>query len=271
MLPAFDASAEEALNLPLHCYRTMNLTEYKTPKQQITEDYVDVKASTPLSLKPQTKLTARKSIIMRGRVSRGRKGKTKGQAGALRLPPELNATPVVGHVFRFQNTADITTVSITVGNLIGICGTIGTVTNTTVASVASSIKLRRIDCWPGISTGEHNPEISMATNYGTTSDRSTTKTIPLGVTVSGAFSVRPKRDSLAALWQNSSTTSSTLFTIYDLPKGSVVDVHLTFCMRNSQNGVSYTVATAVIGTMYYMYLDGPSTHLFTPVALPNTF
>jgi len=235
-----------------------------------------------IELKPQRPYTQAERKLTQGilvhagrksvrSVRRGR-GKSKGQGGSLRLPPELDITPVIGHTFRFRNSAAVTSQNITVGNLIGICGALGTVTNATVASIASSVKLRKIDIWPSEDTStQHNPEISFSTNYGTTSDRSKSKSIPLGISVTGAMSARPKRDTLAALWQNSSTTSSTLGVIYDLPAGSVVDVHVSFTLRNTQAGVSYTVATAVLGTMYYLYLDGSTTHIFLPIALPSTF
>jgi hypothetical protein len=71
------------------------------------------------------------------------------------------------------------------------------------------------------------------------------------------------------MWQNSSASATTLFTLYDVQKGSIVDVDLTYCQRNSQAGLSFTVTTAVLGTAYYLYLDG-ATGKLQPVALPNT-
>lgn len=239
------------------------------------DGYVDVKN---FKLKPQAPMsTVERKVALTSRrsgvrnVRRG-KGGNKGQRGALRLPPELQVSVIIGHTFRFRNSSAIVGQSVTVGQLIGICGVIGTVTNTTVASIASSVKLRHIAIWPSEDTSTaHNPEISFATNYGTTSDRSVSKSLPLGISVTGAFTARPKADTLAALWQNSSASSSTLLTLYDIPAGSVIDVSVTFVLRNSQNGLSYSVATAVLGTMYYLYLDATGTHVIQPVGLPNTF
>jgi len=226
----------------------------------------DSKMSLSLQDTKETKLAPPSSSFKaRGKVH------NRSNGPGLSLPPGIEATPIVGHKFRFQVLSDITSAALTVGNMIGICGVIGTVTNTTAVSVASCVKLRRVTIWPALDTStNHSPEISYATNYGTTSDRSWSRTVPLGVTVTGSVKSKPGKDTLAALWQNSGATSSTLCTLYDIQKGSIVDVDVTFCMRNSQNGVSYSVTTAVIGTMYYLYMDGSGGKL-QPVALPNTF
>jgi hypothetical protein len=181
----------------------------------------------------------------------------------------------MGHTFRFRNLADTTQQAFTVGNLIGACGVIGTIVNSTAASIASAVKLRRVTVWPSTeaeSGTDHNPEISFATGYGTTSDRSYNKSVPGGLAVSAPFVARPKPDTLAALWQNSSASSSTLFTLFDIPKNSIIDVDMSFCMRNAQSGLSFSgLTTVALGTIYYMYLDGASAHTYQPVGLPNTF
>jgi hypothetical protein len=222
-------------------------------------------------------LTSRRSglrRIVRAKGRKGKKGKARGSTRTPSLPPELEITPILGHTFRFRNTADVVSQSFTVGNLIGICGGIGSIVNSTVASIASSVKLRRVTIWPSTeaeSGTDHNPEISFVTAYGTTSDRSFNKSVPGGLTVSAPLTAKPKSDTLASMWQNSSASSSTLFYIYDLPKNSVIDVDVSFCLRNAQGGLNFTVTTAVLGASYYLYLDGSSTHIFQPVALPNTY
>jgi hypothetical protein len=186
-----------------------------------------------------------------------------------RLPPTLQGSVVNNHTFRFQTNADVVAYSVTVGNVIGAIGTIGTVVNTTVASIASSFKLKSITIWPAQSSAIHNAEFSWAGSYGTVADRSTTKSIPLGITETAPFRTRPGLDTLASDWQNSSTTSTVLGIMYDIPKGSIVDLSVTYTQRNTQAGVSYTVTTAALGTFYYLYLDG-ATAKFLPVALPTT-
>jgi hypothetical protein len=205
-------------------------------------------------------------------VARKGKGKKGKSTSGINLPPELDASVISGHIFRFTNTSTVVSASITIGNLIGICGVVGTITNSTVASIASSIKVRHIDIWPGESTGNHAPEISWAGgSYSTVPDKSKMRSLPEGITMTGRARYSPGKDSLARLWQNSASTSSVVFIMYDIPAGSVVDVHLTYTQRNTQAGVSYAgFTTVVLGTMYYMHLDGRSTAAFLPMGLPST-
>lgn len=141
-----------------------------------------------------------------------------------------------------------------------------------MTSVASCVKLRKVSIWPAseadTATG-NNPEIEYVSGYGTTSDRSYVQSIPGGVSVSKPVVSKPGKDTLAALWQNSSASSTSLFTLYDINKGSIIAVDVSFMLRNAVPGINFTVATAVLGTMYYLYLDGATAKL-QPVALPNT-
>jgi len=88
------------------------------------DDYVDVKS---LKLAPQAPMTSveRKLVSSRRagvrKVGRRGKGGNKGQRGSLRLPPEIQASVIVGHTFRFRNLSAVTQETTTVGELIGIC------------------------------------------------------------------------------------------------------------------------------------------------------
>jgi len=251
-----------------------NPCESKTPKVLKLETEEEIKASEPMSV---TRLvSARNASRQRRRrnptAAKG-KGGGKSKNGRLpSLPPALNTVPTVSHVFRFTNSATVTS-TISIGNIIGILGVQGTVVNTTAASIASTFRVKKICVWPGLpftAGSETNAEVIWAGSAGTVKDLSIDRSIPGGVTVDRPFETSPPQGSLASFWQDGSTASSTLFSITAF-QGSVVDVHVTYTIRNNQAGQSFTVATAALGALYYLYLDGSVQHKWTPVGVPATF
>lgn len=212
--------------------------------------------------------STKERVKLLDRKRKGRKsGRRTGQK-ALSLPPGLESSVIIGHTFRFRCLSDISSTPVTVGALIGICGVIGTST-TKVDSIASSVKLRGVTIWPAAEADTataNNPEIAYDSAYGTTADKTYVKSIPGGVTSTAPIHSRPGKDTLGALWQNSAASATRMFVLYDINKGSIIDVAVTYTLRNAVPGLQYTVATATVGSMYYLYL----TSTLQPVALPNT-
>jgi len=188
------------------------------------------------------------------------------------LPPPINTVVMVSHTFRFTNSSTVTS-QISIGDLIGICGVQGTVVNTTVASIASTFRVRKVCVWPGLpftAGSETNAEIIWAGLSGTVKDESIDRSIPGGVTVDRPFESVPPKNSLASFWQDGSSASTVLFSLTAF-QGSVVDVHMSYTLRNNQGGQTFTVATAALGSLYFLYLDGSTSHKWTPVGIPATF
>lgn len=186
------------------------------------------------------------------------------------LPPQISAVVTVSHRYRFQASAAASAVAVTVGTLVGACGGIGTVSNSTIACWASSVRVRQVTIWPG--TPSNNPNTTeiiwgqVGTSY--TKDESKLATIPTGVTVDRPVSERPPKDSLASFWL-SAATSGTVMTITCGP-GSVVDVDLTFTLANNFASVNITgLAAVLVNVVYYLRLDGVGGK-FVPLGLPTT-
>lgn len=200
----------------------------------------------------------------------GRKGRNR--SAPSRLPPVLQTSPVVNHTFRYVNSSASPT-TISVGNLLLTCGGVCTVANTTFAGVATSVRLRRIQVWaaPNTSSSASANVIWLPGAFaGIIKDVEKNTTIPMGLTTTTTLDERPPRNSLAADWLSSSLASSQVFTIA-CAAGSVIDVSLTFTILNNLPNASSGISSGVQGNVYYLYLDGASTHRYQPFGLPSTF
>jgi hypothetical protein len=182
------------------------------------------------------------------------------------LPPKLDTTPVYSAVFRFQNT-NATVSTVTAAQLLTVPGIIGTATNSTGSSIASSVKIRSIKIWPAAGT---NAEVSWNAGSGITyqKDSSVDTTTPTGVTAgTGPLYLRPPSQSFGGFWLSPTLTTTTIFAI-NCGVGSVVDVHLDFVTCNNSGGQSISLTTVVVGSFYYTHLD--STNRYVPVGRPST-
>jgi len=190
---------------------------------------------------------------------------SKGFSGA----PPLQITPHVRQVFRFVSPSGATNVGISGNDIIGACGGICTVTNSTFSPWASSFRLHSITIWPGMSsTGYQHGNITFSAAYSAAvEDRMEDMTQPEGSTVSRAVKFVPPKSSLASMFVSGS--SSNLFLVTSAP-GSIIDVDLEFTLENTFIPNTIAITTGVLGTAYYLPLDGASSHLITPSALPST-
>jgi len=97
--------------------------------------------------------------------------------------------------------------------------------------------------------------------------------LPSGITVTRPLRFMPTPQSLAGMWFNTNA-SGNLFNI-EGPDGCVIDVAVEYTIGVAQSSVSVlqqaTVATAAVGSIYYLALDGPSSNKLTPaVGYPTT-
>jgi len=202
--------------------------------------------------------------LIRGRGAHLPKGK-----GGSSLPPKLALTPVVRKAFRFKATASSLT-SVTVGSLLGVLGGVGT-TVVAVKQIASAVKLMKVVVWPSPSTSSAD---TVLLNWaqgasGQDPDEVEDETLPEGVSITRSMSFVPPTRSLAGFWITSTDASSTVFQI-QAPVGSVVDVSLHLCITDAFASSTVVVASAVIGTYYYLALDGPASNVYVPTGLPTT-
>lgn len=207
------------------------------------------------------------------RVARSR-GKKRGKKKMLaRLPPTIDLVPACHAVMRFLSN-NATNTSVTFSELLGICGGICTVVNSTVVGWASSVRIHRITIWPSASSSGVNfanvtwvgdTASSVAWGKDTVRDAS----IPEGTTLTAPFTTVPPKGTLCDQWLTPSST--TCFNIAS-SIGSVVDVDVSWTLTGQQSiQPTFTVATGVVGNIYYLPLDGASSHRYQNIALPATF
>ncbi len=224
------------------------------------------KGSAPLETKEVMSLTEglvlAKKRTARPRRRRGRRGKSRLPS----LPPKLQCAPVHRATFRFDVQSTMVQQNVTNVNLLGVAGSVG-VTTSSVTTFASAVRLRRIKIWPAAGgeatvqwngTTQHMPEASVDV------------TLPTGITVSEATDAVPDAYSFAALWWSAGASAQALFQL-SATAGSIVDVDLDYCLATAESPQTISVASSVVGTVYYGYLDGPSTHIMKPLGRPSTF
>jgi len=174
---------------------------------------------------------------------------------------------MLSHRFRFVSTSGTAT-SITPTSLLGAAGTIGTVVNSTVVPMMESIKIREVSIWtPPASQGAAATCSILWVGIANQANNQEVSDTSVSVATPAHVKSRPPRNSLASFWQQASTTS--LFTI-TAPSGSIIDVTLDMIVGDDENNINISVTTNYVGATYFLALDGPSTHRFTPVSLTTT-
>lgn len=198
----------------------------------------------------------------------------KGSAGsAMSLPPPLQTTASVRHIFRFESSSAITTAfGITGAMLSGAFGGICSVFNSTLCCWTSTAKIHRIRIWPGLSSSSAVPGVLWSGVVAAISkDYSLIQSMPGGVSIEGCLVSKPPKDSLCETWINLPTLgNSALFSLENIPAQSIVDVAVTFQLRNNLGGYNLGITTGAVGNVYYAALDGPAVHKLVPVGLPTT-
>jgi hypothetical protein len=168
--------------------------------------------------------------------------------------------------FRFDVQSTVVAQTVSSASLMFVPGSISTL-STNVYSFASAIKLRKVIAWPPAG-GEVNLQWNGAA--GNVRDSAMDVTLPTGVTVTKPTSFVPPPESFSALWWEGGQTSKTLMQI-SATSGSVIDVLLDYTLSNVLANAVGVVASSVVGSVYYGYLDGASTHIFKPLGRQSTF
>lgn len=205
----------------------------------------------------------------RGRKG-GRRAGGRGRRGPS-LPPAIECTPALSHRFRYYANATATTANITVGNLLGALGGICTIANSTIASICSSVRVKRVSIYSGVvTTGAVNAELTwFAGGSSFMKDDSRESSVPEGITMERVLVTKPPARALAAFWQNSASPTNVLFQI-TCQAGSLIDVEMVGTLGNNLSNVAIAgYAAATLSTVYYGRLDGVGGK-FQPLGVPTT-
>lgn len=198
------------------------------------------------------------------------RGKRTKPAGNMSLPPALQITPTLRHTFAFSPSATASQ-AISVIDLCGACGGIVTVVNSTFRPWASSVKINKITIWPASQTSDYAISDVWWSNAvtGFNPDRESIRPIPADMTVTGACVFVPPKDALASKWMNANLGTAAAFVIQS-NVGAVVYVDMSFTLANTNLAGTVAIASGVLGTQYYLSLDGPSTNKYRAIGLPTT-
>jgi len=143
----------------------------------------------------------------------------------------------------------------------------GTATNTTVTAFNASVKVMKVEILTPPASQGANATCSVEWAGSVNSPDREFSDTSVSTATPAHVSTTPPAQSLASFWQTAST--GTLFLI-TAPTGSIIDIVLSLINADGATTATSTVATAVIGTVYYMSLDPNATHRFTPVSLTST-
>jgi hypothetical protein len=210
----------------------------------------------------------RKSMALTGT----RKGKMGGTSGSsIQLPPQIENTLKIKSRIRYVSGSD-SIVSVSVADLIGSFGGTCTVTNSIFKPWASSCRIIKVEAWPSASTTtEQSANLSWNSGVsGLNRDSEKSKDVPGGVTTSGKVTFRPPKKSVASDWMAASIGSTNVMTL-TCNTVTLLDVTAEFTLANQFTSGTQTIATGTLGSIYYLPLDGASSHIYFPVHLPTTF
>jgi len=200
-----------------------------------------------------------------GAIRASRSSKT----GKSSLPPSIQLFPPRGMSVQFRVSAS-TTANITVGQLLAAFGNITTVVNSKMSSFHSAIRLKRLIAWPPAVSGSVNTvDVFWAGGSGNTPDSERLRTLPDGITDTGAFIFKPPKNALSSFWWAGGVGTTVLFSVV-LGTGTIFQVDAELTQANVFNPYESTVASAVLKSVYYLALDGPSGNHIVPIGLPTT-
>jgi hypothetical protein len=203
-------------------------------------------------------------------VSMSRGPSLKGSGSS--LPPQIDITPNCRHTFRFV-CGNVASVTCTNQDILGAIGGICTVANSTVRLWASSFRMHSVKMWPSANTTTTPTYADVfwgAGAYGS-KDAEFLKAVPGGCTVTGLVTFKPPKGTFAANWISNTISGNYVIMGVQCSIGTIVDVDLSFTLVNQVAPANSSISTGTLGAIYYLCLDGSSTHQYTAYGLPGTF
>jgi hypothetical protein len=204
----------------------------------------------------------------------GRRQQNNQQVSAQIKPPQIKTNVIFRHKFRYICTAS-SSFTVNPVKLAAACGSICTVVNSVCTLLYDSLRIRSIECWsPAPSQGTASTATVLWNQLSAgisnmssieVSDTSMSTAYPAHV------KCRPPKESFASNWTSAASTTPNLMTL-SLATGTVVDLDVELILGDTgASGPTATVVTGVLGTVYYLPLDGTSSHNCIPVQLSTTF
>lgn len=185
-------------------------------------------------------------------------------------PKQIRSNIELYHRYRFISSNGAAT-GVSANSLLCAAGSFTKTLNTTVVSMFQAVKINRIEILTPPATQGATATCSIEWFGLANSPNREYSDTTLSVTTPAKVSCPPPPQSVANFWQlNSGTTICTL----TAPTGSIIDVWLKLVMYDDDNAgfnqASSAVATAALGSVYYLSLDSNGTHYYTPVSLTTT-
>jgi len=210
-----------------------------------------------------------KNPLKKSALHGGTRSKVRG-AFVPTLPPNLNRYQQVYPIrLRFEALSTVAQVQIKPYMLLGACGTICIAAGSLASCIASSVRLRRLTIWPA-SQGEASVYWAAQTGglFGAP-DLVTDESIPTGITVTKPLSVTPPAGSPASMWNTPTSGATTVTCDITVTQGSIIDVDLDYTMNVNITPLQLSIGASTLGAMYYLYLDGQTSHSLKPIGRPN--
>jgi hypothetical protein len=183
-------------------------------------------------------------------------------------PPQFVNTVQLRKTFRYTSTSSAVT-TIVDADIVSVAGSIGKVTNTSVALYGYTAKLHKISVWTPPASQGAAATVSLQWYNSTGADLGPEMSdTSNSVTQPAKLVTRPPRGTLASFWLG---TAGTPILIMTCPTGSIIDIDATVQLSTVAT-VTAAVGTAVVGTPYWLALDqvGAGTQHYLPVGLPTT-
>ncbi len=144
--------------------------------------------------------------------------------------------------------------------------------NTTVACWTTALKVRSVELWAAPAALGAGATVSVNWFGASNSPNLEVSDTSLSTSTNAHIRSMPPVNSTASFWQRASV-STNMFTLV-LPAGGICDLEVDMILADQDVAlVTGAVATAVVGTVYYLALDhiALATHVLVPVSLATTF
>jgi len=200
-----------------------------------------------------------------------RGGRNARSGNSSNRPPQLSANIRLRHKFRFTASTAFNG-PINSDEILLAAGTMAS-TIALVNSFIASFKIRSVEVWSPPAAQGSFATCSLDWQGGLNSPNVEVSDTTVSVTSPAHFRTAPPARSLAGFWQQHATLTN-MFTL-NVPAGSIIDLDLDLIILDedaNESQATRVVATAVIGTVYYLSLDSAGGgHTINPVSLTTTF
>jgi hypothetical protein len=201
------------------------------------------------------KNSRKNSVVKRSASSQARKAELP------EVPPPLQTTMTVGHVFRFQASAALSDVAVSrtsISNILNVA-----TAATTSTRLVAAWRIKRVLMW-GPMASDLVP-VTASVEYpivsgGFSNAPKLHSDTSMGSVRAARVDSKPPPGSVASMW-NSGSSTDTLFSLNG-PDNTVVDLHLTFVLLNGETPVAgNTLTGATAGEVTAGRLDGAGGNL----------